>query len=192
MTGGIAVGKTVMMNYWKSQYDIPIFDLDDVGRDLLKDEGLKKSISVIFGLEVFNESGDIDRLSLQSRIFSNKDEKIQLESLLHPKIRQISREKVSVFLEKHSFCLVITPLLYETNAMQNYDRVCLVDSPLDQRVRRCFDRGLSEEMILAILNAQATTKERFTISDDVLSNMKDLSFFYGQIDRLYQKYLEVF
>ena len=76
MTGGIAVGKTVMMNYWKSQYDIPIFDLDDVGRDLLKDEGLKKSISVIFGLEVFNESGDIDRLSLQSRIFSNKDEKI--------------------------------------------------------------------------------------------------------------------
>ena len=36
LTGGIAVGKTAMMEYWQSNFSIPIFDTDDVGRQLLE------------------------------------------------------------------------------------------------------------------------------------------------------------
>lgn len=192
VTGGIAVGKTVMMRYWSSKYEFPIFDTDDVGRDLLLDLEIKKNIRHIFGSKVFDAEGEVDRLSLQGRIFSNIEEKRALESLLHPHIRRVSQEKIHAFLKKHAYCLVVVPLLYETNTAKNYDRVCLVESALDQRVRRCFDRGLSEDVTLAIMHAQASSQQRISVSDDVLYNVQDFSFFYKQIDDLYQQYGQQF
>ncbi|MEC8882123.1 MAG: dephospho-CoA kinase [Pseudomonadota bacterium] len=192
VTGGIAVGKTVMMRYWSSKYEFPIFDTDDIGRDLLLTHEIKKNIRHIFGSKVFDAEEEVDRLSIQRRIFSNSEEKRALESLLHPHIRRVSQEKIHAFLKKYAYCLVVVPLLYETNTAKNYDRVCLVESALDQRVRRCFDRGLSEDVTLAIMHAQASSQQRISVSDDVLYNVQDFSFFYKQIDDLYRQYGQQF
>lgn len=188
VTGGIAVGKSVMMQYWRSRYTPPIFDLDDIGRELLHDDAIKREVFHIFGAEAKAENGEVDRSFVQKRIFSCLEEKKALEGLLHPFIREEAKKRIDVFLKSSAYCLVIVPLLFETKTAKNYDRVCLVESALDQRVRRCFDRGFSESVILAIMQSQASSEERVSISDDLLYNMKDFAFFYEQIDRLYTQY----
>ena len=49
LTGGIAVGKTAMMEYWQSNFSIPIFDTDDVGRQLLTESEILTEVKNIFG-----------------------------------------------------------------------------------------------------------------------------------------------
>ena len=192
MTGGIAVGKTVMMAYWNAQFDIPIFDTDDIGRSLLKQDMVKNELLNLFGKEVFLANGDIDRVAIQGRIFTHAKERDALESILHPLIRQESQALIDQFSKKYPYCIVIVPLLFETKTADSYERVCVVESGLDQRIRRCFDRGLSESVTLAILHAQATSEQRLSIADDVLYNVKDFGFFYTQIDQFFKRYDDMF
>lgn len=191
LTGGIAVGKTAMMNYWQSNYSIPIFDTDDIGRQLLTEDAILVEVENIFGESVI-ENGKIDRVAVQRRIFTNPDEKTALESLLHPHIRSRSQALIESHLQSYPYCIVVVPLLYETDTAANYDRVCVVESALDQRVRRCFDRGLTEKVTLAIMQSQASSEQRLSIAHDVLYNVKDFSFFYEQIDQLHASYAKLF
>lgn len=192
LTGGIAVGKTVLMHYWKSKYTLPIFDMDDIGRELLLSDRIKSRIKSHFGSSVFDSQGQIIRASLQRRIFSHDQDKQVLESLLHPEIRRKAQEQIECISNQHPYCLVVVPLLYETNTANLYDRVCVIESVLAQRVRRCLDRGLSEDVALAIIQSQASSKDRLSIADDVLYNVQDHAFFYAQIDDLYQQYQNLF
>lgn len=192
MTGGIAVGKTVMMSYWNAQFDIPIFDTDDIGRVLLEQDMVKNEVLNLFGKTVFLANGDINRVAVQDRIFTNDQERDVLESILHPLIRQESQILIDTFSKSHPYCIAIVPLLFETKTADSYERVCVVESALDQRIRRCFERGLSETVTLAILQAQATSEQRLSIADDLLYNVKDFGFFYTQIDQLFKRYDEIF
>jgi dephospho-CoA kinase len=191
LTGGIAVGKSVMMEYWQSHYAIPIFDTDDVGRQLLTEPEIQASVVQIFGDEIVSSAG-VNRIKIQQRIFANADEKSALEALLHPHIRRRSQAMIDEYLQSFPYCICVVPLLYETGTAKNYDRVCVVESALDQRVRRCFDRGLSEGVTLAIMQSQATSEQRLSIADDVLYNVKDFLFYHEQIDQLHARYATLF
>lgn len=191
LTGGIAVGKTAMMNYWQSRYVIPIFDTDDIGRQLLTEASIQAEVVKIFGDDVVAD-GCIDRVAVQRRIFAHPVEKQALESLLHPHIRERSQALIDAHLSQHPYCIVVVPLLFETDTASNYDRVCVVESALDQRVRRCFDRGLTERVTLAIMQSQASSEERLSIAHDVLYNVQDFSFFYEQIDQLQTTYAKLY
>ena len=192
LTGGVAVGKTAMMTYWLSRYDIPIFDTDDIGRSVLEEKQIRREVEVIFGPDALTDTGFVDRVYVQKRIFSDPHERSALESLLHPHIRSRSEAMIEAHLIHHPYCVVVVPLLFETNTASRYDRVCVVESALDQRVRRCFDRGLSEDVTMAIIQSQATSEERLSIADDVLYNMQDFTFFYRQIDALFESYAKIF
>lgn len=192
VTGGIAVGKSVMMTYWQANFSEPIFDTDDVGRAFLKQDSVKKEILRIFGNQVFCSDDSIDRRLVQQLIFSDVEKKYALESYLHPLIRNESQRMAKDFLRRYSFCVVVVPLLYETGTAEHYDRVCVVESALDQRIRRCFDRGMSEPVTLSILQSQASSEQRLSISHDIIYNVKDFPFFYSQIDTLYARYKALF
>lgn len=192
VTGGIAVGKSVMMKYWQTQFAEPMIDTDDIGRDLLRQDVVKQSLVAILGEQILSSDGSVHRQAVQAEIFSDVQKKQHVESLLHPLIRQEVHRLAQASLKVHAYCLVVVPLLYETDTAHQYDRVCLVDSGLDQRVRRCFDRGMSETMTLAVMHSQATSEQRLSISDDILYNVKDFSFFYAQIDKLHAQYAKLY
>ena len=188
ITGGIAVGKSAMQAYWESKYTQPVFDLDDIGRDLLQEVTIKQSIHSLFGSEVLTADGQLDRQYLKERIFLHHGERAKLEALMHPHIRRVAQVRVQDCLKQHAYCLVVVPLLFETQTAALYDRVCVVESVLDQRVRRCLDRGLSEEVTMAVLQAQASNEQRRRIAHDLIYNFRDFAFFYEQIDRLQHDY----
>ena len=84
LTGGIATGKSTVCNLLKL-HGFLIIDADKIAHKLL-DENSQK-IEELFGKQ-YVENGKVLRKELGKIIFSNEENKLKLEALLHPLIFQ--------------------------------------------------------------------------------------------------------
>ena len=83
LTGGISTGKSTVCNLFKLHGFLTI-DADLIAHKLL-DENSNK-IATMFG-EQYVENGKVLRKELAKIIFSNEENKLKLEALLHPLIK---------------------------------------------------------------------------------------------------------
>ena len=68
LTGGIGSGKSTILNYFR-EHGYPCFESDEVGKKLLEVE-LKETVLKLFGEEVYNAKGILDRKALSKKVFS--------------------------------------------------------------------------------------------------------------------------
>jgi dephospho-CoA kinase len=107
---------------------------------------------------------------LAKRIFQNDEDKLFLEELLHPLVR----EEIKRFFQKHegqSLAFALVPLLFESGLEEFYDEVwCVATSPDVQVARLKASRGMSDEQIQARLANQWSMDEKIKRSQRVLWN----------------------
>ena len=86
LSGGIASGKTIVSDEFSS-LGADIIDTDIIARELIfpGSETLNEIVSV-FGENVLMDDGNLNRKLMRQIIFSEKDKKITLEKIMHPKI----------------------------------------------------------------------------------------------------------
>ena len=84
LTGGISTGKSTVCNLFKLQ-GFSIIDADQIAHRLLDENSSK--IASMFG-EQYVEDGKVIRKELGKIIFSNEENKLKLEALLHPLIKE--------------------------------------------------------------------------------------------------------
>ena len=87
LSGGIASGKTIVSDEFSS-LGADIIDTDIIARELIfpGSETLNEIVSV-FGENVLMDDGNLNRKLMRQIIFSEKDKKITLEKIMHPKIQ---------------------------------------------------------------------------------------------------------
>jgi len=190
LTGGIGCGKSTVCDLF-TELGVPVIDTDIIARELVKPEteALKQIISY-FGSDILLIDGSLNRKLLASKIFNNKENRLQLESILHPKIRQSVEDQI----KKFEFCYVIIaiPLLVETNQHKSYDRVLLIDCDERLQLSRTLSRDSRDlKEIKAIINSQASRKQRINAADDIIDNCGDLSNLRDQVEQLHLSYLEL-
>lgn len=191
VTGGIAAGKTVLSDYCAERHGIDVIDTDRVTHELLASDDLVHTrIRERFGPEVFLDNGSISRKALREVVFSQPQMKSYLEQIMHPRIREHVHD--FVIKSRSTYVMVVVPLLVETQSQSRYDRIIVVDSPINDRYKRCEARGLRPDMIQAILQSQASKWDRLAIADDIVYNRRGLDFFYQQIDKLICHYRRLF
>jgi dephospho-CoA kinase len=183
LTGGIASGKSVITDLFE-KLGAEIIDTDLISRELVEPGSpLLKKITELFGDEVLDQSKALDRTKLRQRVFNNSDERIALEELLHPAIRQHVYERIAA--SDADYVIVAIPLLTETRYPYELDRILVVDTPLQQQLARLVERDkLSEETAMKIVAAQSDRETRLAVADDVIIND-------GSIDALKKKVLEL-
>lgn len=88
LTGGIGSGKTTVANLFHEQ-GIELVDADVIAREVVEygSVGLK-AIEDHFGSDILQADGSLDRAKLRERIFTDESERLWLNNLLHPMIRQ--------------------------------------------------------------------------------------------------------
>jgi len=84
LTGGIASGKSTVSALMQL-FGFRVIDADKIAHGVLDDSS--SEIAKLFGKEYIVES-KVDRKRLGSLIFGSKDKRLQLESIMHPKIRE--------------------------------------------------------------------------------------------------------
>ncbi len=187
LTGGIAAGKSTVAKRWVEHGAIEI-DADDLAREAVAtgSKGLQQVVAA-FGPEVLDAEGALDRKALASVIFGDENKRQLLNSILHPIIKQLARERLSAF-SAADIVVYNVPLLVEANVDYDFDLVVTVEAPLEQQIRRLVEnRGLSEAEAKQRIEAQAKPTERAARSDRILNSNQDLSFLLRDADALWRE-----
>jgi dephospho-CoA kinase len=190
LTGGIGSGKTTVANSFH-RLGVPVIDADQLARELVEPGqiALDEIIST-FGTEVVTTNGRLDRDYVRQQIFSDPARKSQLETILHPKIRQRIRTLLSEI--RTPYCIVVIPLLLETRQTDLVDRILVIDSPEKEQLIRVAARdGLSDNAIMAIMASQTDRQTRLAAADDIIVNDRGISELTGRIQELHRHYMGI-
>ena len=188
LTGGIGSGKTTVSDYFR-KLGVPVIDADETSHEVTQSgqETVQKIVDV-FGNSVLDSNGNLDRAALRNIVFGDPESRKQLESILHPEIRQRMNEAAS--RTQSPYCLFSIPLLIETSQHLSYDRVLVVEASEDRRRTWIQTRSnLTQNEITAILSAQASDEQRRNAADDLLINDGGIDDLHAAIDRLHRTYL---
>ncbi|MEM8845019.1 MAG: dephospho-CoA kinase [Pseudomonadota bacterium] len=189
LTGGIGSGKSTVSNKFKSYYNVPVIDADEINHSLLiSGSPAFNEIIDLFGSDALLASGEIDRKYLRDKIFSDTDLKKKLENILHPKIRaEISHLASSLTTD---YCLIVIPLLIESQLQSIVDRILVIDASSDTQIQRVTHRDhCNEAHVKIIISSQADAEERLKFADDIVNNNGNFTELDEQIEKLHKKYL---
>lgn len=188
LTGGIGSGKSTVALIF-ARHGVDIIDADEAARVVVEPGSpALREIAAHFGGEVLDEDGALRRDHLRKLVFSDADQRLWLEALLHPLIA--TQLRAAIAASSSAYCILMSPLLLETDQRTLVDRVLVVDASEKSQLQRAVARdGSAEETIRAIIDVQMDRQERLGRADDVVDNDGDLSKLAEQVDSLHQQYL---
>jgi dephospho-CoA kinase len=153
LTGGIGSGKSAAADEF-GRLGASIVDTDAIAHELTQAGGAAvPHIEKLFG-KSFVSGAAMDRRKMREHVFSNPTEKKKLEALLHPMIREESKQRIAA--ARGPYVVHVVPLLVESRDYKaRVDRVLVIDSPEDLQIRRVRERsGLPESETIDALRQQ--------------------------------------
>lgn len=188
VTGGIGSGKTAVSDYF-AQLGITVVDADVASRVVVEPgRPALAQIAEHFGPQILQADGTLDRAQLRTAIFKDPAERVWLEGLLHPLIRQEIKDGLNNATSPYA--LLVSPLLVESGQSKFTQRVLVVDVPAELQLQRTVNRdNNSPDQVKAIMAAQASREQRLANADDVIVNDGTLEQLHRQVDALHEMYL---
>jgi dephospho-CoA kinase len=185
LTGGIGSGKSEVSRRLVSLGAV-LVDADAVAREVVE-PGTPGLAAVVeeFGEDILRPDGTLDRDRLGSIVFADDARRASLNAVVHPLVGRRMQELVE---EAPQDAVVVydVPLLAENDLAGLYDVVVVVDTPVEEQVRRLTElRGMTEEAARARIAAQATRERRRAVADRVIDNSGTLESLTAQVDKLW-------
>lgn len=190
LTGGIGSGKTAMSNRLQ-ELGATVIDTDEIAHSLTQPHGLAMpAIEHTFGVDAIAADGSMNRDYMRGLVFKNPQQRIILEKILHPLIREAVQNRLDQGAP--NYFLIVVPLLFEKGGWNELmDEIVVVDCPVQQQVARVIDRNKwPEEQVLAVINNQASREVRIKGADHVIENTAGLTELIEKIDFLHQKLIK--
>ncbi|MBN8695959.1 MAG: dephospho-CoA kinase [Bacteroidetes bacterium] len=185
ITGGIGSGKTTVCKLFEL-LGVPVYYSDTEAKKLLdEDEVVKQQIVDLFGHDVIDESGKVDRKKMAALVFNNKERLEQLNAVVHPAVAQHfeawCKKQTNVFILKEA------AILFESGAHKQVDKVIVVSAPLDLKVERVIKRDkVAKEEVLKRINNQMPDEEKVKLADHVIYN-NEKELLIPQVIAVYQQ-----
>jgi dephospho-CoA kinase len=155
----------------------PVICLDQLAHEVVEPGAPAiDDIRKAFGDRVIDEAGSLDRKAMASVVFNDDAKRKQLESIIHPRVREEKDRRVRE-LEKQGQLMVVVdvPLLYEVGWDKSCDLVVVVYASRDVQEQRLIERdGLSEQEANLRLNAQMSIEEKKNRADFIVDNTGSL------------------
>jgi len=169
VTGNIGSGKTTVCKVFKTM-GIPVVYADDLAKELmLKRTYLRHFLIDQFGSDVYHSDGSLNRVAIGTQIFSNEVLKKDLESLVHPAVK----EYLEIWFKAQisPYAIEEAALIYESGSDQFLNKVIFVNCPIEIRMTRVMDRDQSsqEEFIKRDSN-QWPAEDKISKADFVIQN----------------------
>ena len=169
ITGSIGTGKTTVANMF-ALFKIPIFDADKEIKKILNSEKIKQEIQNIWPHVI--RRNKINKSKLKTIIFSNKNEKIQLEKLLYPYL-EIEKYRFEKKNFKENILVYDVPLIYETKSEKKYDLILLTNCDLTlQRIRVLNRDKISNSLFEKIITSQLSFNEKTKFKPQIINTEK--------------------
>lgn len=188
LTGGIGSGKSTILSILKNKYNFEVIETDKLGHEIME-PGKEAYFEIIdvFGKEILQENGMIDRQILGNIVF-NDDEKLKtLNKITHEAVINEIKNIIQTTLntKKNQDFVVETALMYESGLDKMCDEVWYVYASHDVRVQRLIQsRNLTKEKIKTIMKKQLEDTEFKSRADVCIDNSKGVAETEKQLEKL--------
>jgi dephospho-CoA kinase len=140
LTGGIGSGKSTVADTFVA-LGASLVDTDAIAHELTGPQGAAMpALQAAFGDSILSADGAMNRAAMRQLVFSDPQAKSRLESLLHPRIRQLAAERCQAATTP--YVILAVPLLLESgNYRQRCQRIAVVDCPESVQISRVMQRS---------------------------------------------------
>ena len=185
LTGGVGMGKSTAAGFFL-QSGVRVVDTDELARQLVQ-PGQPALAEIInqFGSPFLSSTGELNREALACLVFADDSARKQLEAILHPRIRAAWQAQVESWRSQNCpLALVVIPLLFETQAECQFDKIiCAACTPAAQH-ERLLRRGWTPEQIRQRLAAQLPAGQKMARSHFVIWTEGSLAAHALQAERI--------
>lgn len=174
LTGGIASGKSVVLNEFK-KLGVETLDCDKIAREVVEPrQTAYKKIVKVFGKEVVKNDGWLDRTKLGEIVFHNSRKRKTLEQIVHPQVIKILYEKIN--RSNSNLIIVDIPLLFEAGLEKMVNKTIVVwCSKKDQFARLLKRNGMRYGDAITRIRSQWPLKKKKQFADFVINNSGSLT-----------------
>lgn len=170
ITGGIGGGKSTLAKVL-CEKGYFVYDTDLEAKRLQnKDTNVRRQLTDLFGSEIYDETGNLDRKKLAGIVFKNQELLSKLSQIVHPAVRhdfQAWKQKYAD--EKYLF--VESAIMFESGLHELMDKIIVVTAPENVRVDRVVKRDkITPEQVRARMANQMPEDEKVKKADIVLNS----------------------
>ncbi|MGA1939984.1 dephospho-CoA kinase [Arcobacter sp. YIC-310] len=184
LTGGISTGKSTVCNLFKL-HGFLIIDADKIAHKLLDENSAK--IAEMFGSQYVDSDNKVIRKELGKIIFSNEENKLKLEALLHPLIKEEIIKSSRLFESQNKPYFIDIPLFFE-KMHYPIPRSLVIYTPRDIQIQRLMKRdNINEEEAILKISNQWDIEKKKELADMVIDNSKDLKNLQREVERIMEE-----
>lgn len=185
LTGGVGMGKSTSEKLLRER-GIAVTDTDAIARQIVEPgQPALAEIQALFGPDIVSPDGRLRRDELARRVFSDSASRSRLESILHPRIREIWRAQVRDWRAQGlPLAVVVIPLLFETSAQDQFDSVICVACGAGSQRLRLKARGWDDEQIDQRIRAQWPVEKKMDLAHYVVWTEADPGVHAAQLARI--------
>jgi dephospho-CoA kinase len=192
LTGGIGSGKSTATRILV-ELGAEVIDADRVGHDVYRAgaPGWERIVQS-FGSEVVGTDGEIDRKRLGALVFADPKRLAELNSLIHPLIRDEVRQRIDERRAARSKTPIVVEaaVLIEAKWFTLVDEVWLIVADRESVFRRvAAQRGLDRAAIEARVRSQVSDDERRRHAQVVVDNSGSEEDLRAALTRLWRERL---
>lgn len=191
ITGGIGSGKSLVASLLKEKYKAHILNTDCIAKEQMEVGGASyQGIVDFFGNGILSEDKSINRSKLAEIVFHDKEKRLKLNELTHPKVLTTVQEEIHSLKNGGSvpYLVIETALMIESGYDTNCDEVWYVHaSESDRRNRLKKERYYTDEKIDSIFSSQSKAEDFIKKYPIIIENTGDISNLEQQVNRLLSK-----
>jgi dephospho-CoA kinase len=188
LTGGVGMGKSTAAKFLQER-GAQVVDTDELARQLVQPgQPALAEIKKEFGDEIISSAGELKRDGLAEIVFNNHAARKKLEKILHPKIRERWLAQIENWRkDNYKLAVVVIPLLFETQAESQFDKIICVACSAANQQKRLLERGWNLEQIKHRIAAQMPIDQKIARADFVVWADGDLNLHAQQLERILSK-----
>jgi dephospho-CoA kinase len=187
IVGGIASGKTTVANELE-KLGCAVIRADALAHEVLQEKPVRDEVVGLFGPEVLNACGEVDRRKLAQAVFSDEKMLSALNKVIHPRVLARTEALLAQYKEcTHAKAIVLDmPLLMEVGWADRCDRLIFVKCDRQRRAERARQAGLLDEREITIReNFQISLDKKAWRADNTIDNNSDFLTLVRQINEIF-------
>ena len=178
ITGSLASGKSTVAKIISAGKH-PLYNADRAVKKIYQTN--------IFQAKVYKKFKLKNKKNIKNKIkkiiSSDKKYLKELEKIIHPLVRK----QIIKFIKKNrgkKFLIFEIPLLIESKLMKNYDKIILVNSRRDLRLKRYLKRGNNRKIFNLLNKRQLSPVKKIKFCDYVINNNGSLKLLKKNIKNI--------
>ncbi len=188
LTGGIATGKTYVVSVLR-ELGCEVIDADVVAHQVIEPgQSAYQDIINLFGREVLNEDGAINRAALGAIVFADKSRREQLNSIVHPRVYEAQAKWLAEVARRDpdAIAVIDAALMIETGSYRRFDKLIVVYCDPEIQIRRLMERNsFTRDQAVARISAQMPSEEKLKYADYPINTSNGFEDTRRQVEKIY-------